>query len=214
MEQMLGGLQRGFLLAVVVIFLLLAFNFQSLRLAFTVVSTVPAVAGGVIIALWLTHTTLDSNRSWARSCPSASRSRTPSCWLRLRNGRAWPPGTLPVPRSKAHKAALRPILMTSIAMIAGMLPMALGFGESGDQTAPLGRAVIGGLFCDPCDAYYFAQCFCHHPSTHLNKVAVARPARSSECTFWTRWNGSSAFRVAGTANPYNPINILVDKSTR
>ena len=146
MEQMLGGLQRGFLLAVVVIFLLLAFNFQSLRLALTVVSTVPAVAGGVIIALWLTHTTLNLESfmgaimSIGVAVANAILLVTFAERARLASGNA---------ASSAIEGAqsrLRPILMTSIAMIAGMLPMALGFGESGDQTAPLGRAVIGGLF--------------------------------------------------------------------
>ena len=146
MEQMLGGLQQGFVLAVVVIFLLLAFNFQSVKLAAIVVSTVPAVAVGVIVALWLTHTTLNLE-SFMGAIMSIGVAVANAIMLvtfaersRIESGNA------NASAIEGAQTRLRPILMTSIAMIAGMFPMALGLGESGDQSAPLGRAVIGGLF--------------------------------------------------------------------
>jgi multidrug efflux pump subunit AcrB len=145
MQEMLGGLQTGFALAVLVILLLLAANFQSPRLAFIVVSTVPAVIVGVALALWLTGTTLNI-QSYMGAIMAVGVAVANAILLVTFAERSRIEG------SHATEAAvdgatsrLRPILMTSLAMIAGMIPMALGLGEGGQQTAPLGRAVIGGL---------------------------------------------------------------------
>ncbi len=163
LRQIMSGLGIGLLLAVLVIFLMLSANFQSWRLAFVTVSTAPAVITGVALALLVTGSTLNiqsfigaimslgvamanaillitfaeehrrhlANHPSEQSAPSKKGSR---------------------PRNTAHVAAvfgassrLRAIAMTSAAMLVGMLPMALGLGESGQQTAPLGRAVMGGL---------------------------------------------------------------------
>jgi multidrug efflux pump subunit AcrB len=164
LRQMLDGLRAGLLLAVVVIFLLLAANFQSLKLSALVVFTAPAVIAGVVMMLWLTGTTLNIQSfmgaimaigvavanaillvTFAERARVGQASRLPS---EAPRGSA---GGTPAPLSAAEAAVegarsrLRPILMTSLAMIAGMVPMALGLGEGGEQTAPLGRAVIGGL---------------------------------------------------------------------
>ena len=169
MEEMFAGLRTGLLLAVVVIFLLLAANFQSVRLSLVVISTVPAVIAGVALTLWLTHTTLNL-QSFMGTIMAVGVAVANAILLvtfaeRARVGRAGCPqpaaGASASERraedsapyqSTASDAALegatsrlRPILMTSFAMMAGMLPLALGLGEGGDQTAPLGRAVIGGL---------------------------------------------------------------------
>ncbi len=145
MEEMLGGLQRGLVLAVITIFLLLTANFQSIRLAFIVVSTVPAVLAGVVLALWLTNTTLNiqsvTGAVMGVGVAMANAILVVTFAERSRLGGA--------PTSEASvegaRSRLRPILMTSAAMIAGMLPMALSLGEGGGQAAPLGRAVVGGL---------------------------------------------------------------------
>jgi multidrug efflux pump subunit AcrB len=143
-EETLSGLRSGLLLATVVIFLLLAANFQSFRLAIAVVSAVPAVICGVLLMLLVTRTTLNV-QSFMGAIMAIGISVANAILLvtfaeNARDGGA-----------PAHVAAvegghgrLRPILMTATAMIAGMIPMALGIGE-GTQTAPLGRAVIGGL---------------------------------------------------------------------
>jgi multidrug efflux pump subunit AcrB len=145
LQQMLSGLQTGLLMAIVVIFLLLAANFQSLKLAFVIVSTVPAVISGVAIALWLTRTTLNiqSFMGAIMSIGVAVANAILLITFAERNrieGQQSDAAAIDGARSR-----LRPILMTSFAMIAGMIPMALGLGEGGEQTAPLGRAVIGGL---------------------------------------------------------------------
>ncbi|MGH9435103.1 MAG: efflux RND transporter permease subunit, partial [Terriglobia bacterium] len=130
---------------IVVIFLLLAANFQSMRLALVVISTTPAVICGVIIALLLTGTTLNL-QSFMGAIMALGVSVANSILLvtfaeeHRREG-----GSSAEAALFGGKTRIRAILMTSMAMIAGMVPMALALGEGGHQTAPLGRAVIGGL---------------------------------------------------------------------
>ena len=145
LEQTISGLRTGLLLAVVVIFLLLSANFQSMRLALAVVLTVPAVLCGVIAMLLGTNTTLNI-QSFMGAIMAIGIAVANSILLitfaeRLRHDQR------PVMDAAREGAAsrLRAILMTAAAMIFGMLPMAIGFGEGGSQAAPLGRAVIGGL---------------------------------------------------------------------
>jgi multidrug efflux pump subunit AcrB len=145
LSELLDGFRSGLIVAIVVIFLLLAANFQSVRLSLLVVSTVPAVLAGVIVMLWLTRTTLNIQSGigaiMAVGVAVANAILLVTFAERVR-----------VDGAESKEAAieggagrLRPILMTSFAMVAGMLPMALGLGEGGEQSAPLGRAVIGGL---------------------------------------------------------------------
>jgi multidrug efflux pump subunit AcrB len=145
MEQMLGGLQTGLLLAVVVIFLLLMANFQSLKLALVVVSTTPAAIAGVALALAATGTTLNI-QSFMGAIMSVGVAVANAILLVTFAERSRVAGATPAAAAvDGAQSRLRPILMTSAAMIAGMLPLAIGFGEGGEQTAPLGRAVVGGL---------------------------------------------------------------------
>src|SRR5262249_51675045 len=144
-EETLAGLRSGLLLAILVIFLLLAANFQSFRLAFAVVSGVPAVILGVILMLLLTGTTLNV-QSFMGAIMAIGISVANAILLITFAESARREG------ASVHDAALeggrgrlRAILMTATAMIAGMLPIAIGTGERA-QTAPLGRAVMGGLF--------------------------------------------------------------------
>ncbi|HEY2081968.1 MAG TPA: efflux RND transporter permease subunit, partial [Verrucomicrobiae bacterium] len=145
MQEMLDGLGRGLVLAVVAIFLLLTANFQSLKMSFIVVSTVPAVLAGVVVALWLTGTTLNIQSFMCAimgvgvAVANAILLVTFAEQNRLGGVGAADAGM------EGARSRLRPILMTSAAMITGMMPMALSLGESGAQAAPLGRAVVGGL---------------------------------------------------------------------
>jgi multidrug efflux pump subunit AcrB len=145
MREMQAGLTIGLGLAVVAVFLLLTANFQSLKLAFVTVSTAPAVVAGVVLMLWLTGTTLNI-QSFIGSIMAVGVAMANAILLvtfaeqQRREGLASPEAAVAGGGSR-----LRAILMTSCAMIAGMLPMALAFGEAGQQNAPLGRAVIGGL---------------------------------------------------------------------
>ncbi|MDP4216759.1 MAG: efflux RND transporter permease subunit [Bacteroidota bacterium] len=141
----LDSLQSGLLVAIVVIFLMLAANFQSFKVSLVVLATVPAVVLGSLGLVMLTGSTLNLQSymgmimSVGVSISNSVLLITNAEHLRIHNGDAL--------RSAREAASLRlrPVLMTSVAMVVGMIPMAAGIGEGGDQASPLGRAVIGGL---------------------------------------------------------------------
>lgn len=143
--ETLDSLQTGLLAAIVVILLLLAANYQSFGVAISVLSTVPAVLLGALLLLLATGATLNLQSymglimSTGVSVANAILIVTNAEALRLEYKDPFKAASV------AASIRLRPILMTSLAMIAGMIPMASGLGEAGDQSAPLGRAVIGGL---------------------------------------------------------------------
>jgi multidrug efflux pump subunit AcrB len=143
--QTLSGLRIGLLLAVLVIFLLLAANFQSLRLALAIVLTIPAVLCGSLLMLLATGTALNV-QSFMGVIMAIGIAVANSILLVTFSERARREGRNNLEAAQEGAASrLRAILMTAAAMISGMVPMAIGFGESGSQSAPLGRAVIGGL---------------------------------------------------------------------
>jgi multidrug efflux pump subunit AcrB len=132
-------------IAIVIIFLLLAANFQSFKLSLTILSSVPAVLVGSLVMLLVCGATLNL-QSYMGIIMSVGVS-VANAILMITNAE-----NLRLELKDARKGAMlaagsriRPILMTSFAMIAGMIPMASGMGEGGDQVAPLGQAVIGGL---------------------------------------------------------------------
>src|SRR5882762_4965212 len=141
----LNSLQSGLMVAIVVIFLMLAANFQSFKVSFVVLSTVPAVLLGALSLLMITGSTLNLQSymgiimSVGVSIANSVLLITNAEQLRKHSGNALEAA------KEAASLRIRPILMTSIAMIAGMIPMATGQGEGGGQVAPLARAVIGGL---------------------------------------------------------------------
>ena len=145
MRETSTNITAGLVVAVVVIFLLLAANFQSLRLAFVVVSTVPAVLMGVVLMLAATRTTLNV-QSFMGGIMAIGVAVANAILLVTFAEQARVQGTPPLETAiDAARSRMRPVLMTSAAMIAGMIPMALALGEGAEATAPLGRAVIGGL---------------------------------------------------------------------
>jgi multidrug efflux pump subunit AcrB len=145
MAETFTNITVGLVVAVVVIFLLLAANFQSLRLSFVVVSTVPAVLAGVVVVLWLTGTTLNV-QSFMGAIMAIGVAVANAILLVTFAEQSRRRGESPLQTAiDAAGARMRPVLMTSAAMIAGMIPMALALGEGAEATAPLGRAVIGGL---------------------------------------------------------------------
>jgi multidrug efflux pump subunit AcrB len=141
----LDNLQAGLLIAVIAIFLLLAANFQSFALALLSLATVPAVLAGSGLTLFLTGTSLNI-QSYLGTIMAIGVSVANSILLvtfaeQLRQDN----GDAVASAIEGGIKRLRPIVMTASAMIAGMVPMALALSEGGEQTAPLGRAVIGGL---------------------------------------------------------------------
>jgi multidrug efflux pump subunit AcrB len=145
LEQTISGLRIGLLLAVLVIFLLLSANFQSMRLALAIVLTIPAVLCGVLLMLRITNTSLNI-QSFMGAIMAIGIAVANSILLVTFAEHSRQEGR-PVLEATQEGAGgrLRAILMTAAAMICGMAPMAVGFGEGGSQSAPLARAVIGGL---------------------------------------------------------------------
>src|SRR5260221_6234030 len=150
MAEMFGGLSKGLLMAVGVILLLLTANFQSFRLSLAVGLPIPAVIARVALSLWMTRPPPNiqsfmgaimaigvavANPILLVTFAERSRAGGPRPWEAAIDG---------------ARSRLRPILITSFAMLAGMLPMALGLGEGGEQRPPLWRAVIGGLLGATC----------------------------------------------------------------
>ncbi len=154
LTETLDSLQNGLAFAILVIFLLLAANYQSFKVSLTVLSTIPAVILGSLTVLLLTGSTLNLQSymgmimSTGVSVANAILIVTNAERLRLEYRDATKASIT------AASLRLRPILMTSCAMIAGMIPMASGMGEAGEQSAPLGRAVIGGLFASTLAALF------------------------------------------------------------
>jgi multidrug efflux pump subunit AcrB len=145
MNQTFFSLSLGILFAIVAIFLLLVSFFQSVSLAFIIVSVVPAILFGALLALFVTNTTLNvQSFMGAIMATGVGVANSILVIVFAEEKRALGMSAKSAAITGAA-ARLRPVLMTSIAMIAGMMPMALGMGEGGDRTAPLGRAVIGGL---------------------------------------------------------------------
>lgn len=152
LTETLDTLQSGLLVAIVVILLMLSANFQSFGVAVVVLSTVPAVLLGSMLLLLVTGSTLNLQSymgmimSVGVSVSNALLVVTNAEHLRHEYKDPFKAAIM------AASIRMRPIIMTSIAMIVGMIPMASGLGEAGDQSAPLGRAVIGGLAMSTCAA--------------------------------------------------------------
>jgi multidrug efflux pump subunit AcrB len=145
MKETFAALSVGVGIAIVAILIMLVSYFQSVRLALVIISVVPAILSGAVTALALTHTTI--NVQSFMGAIMAVGVGVANAILVIVFAEEKRQGGLSA-RSAAltgASARLRPVLMTSIAMIAGMVPMALWMSEGGDRTAALGRAVIGGL---------------------------------------------------------------------
>jgi multidrug efflux pump subunit AcrB len=142
--ETISGLSTGLLLAVAVIFLLLAANFQSFRLSVAVVSTVPAVICGVLLMLWITGTTLNVQSFMGAIMAIGISVANAILLVTFAEHARFDGATVRDAAVEGGRGRLRAILMTATAMIAGMIPMAVASGERA-QAAPLGRAVIGGL---------------------------------------------------------------------
>jgi multidrug efflux pump subunit AcrB len=145
MRETLSNLSIGLLLAVAVIFLLLAANYESLRLALVVFTTAPAAICGVVAMLLITHTGLNIQSYMGAIMAIGVGTANAILLVTFADERRRAGASALAASIEGMRARMRPILMTSAAMIAGMIPMALALGEGAEAAAPLGRAVIGGL---------------------------------------------------------------------
>ncbi|MBX2962389.1 MAG: efflux RND transporter permease subunit [Cyclobacteriaceae bacterium] len=144
LDETMSSLQLGLLIAIVVIFLMLAVNFQSFRLSLVTLSIMPAVVAGSLFLLLITGKTLNI-QSYMGTIMAVGVAIA-NAILYITNAEQHRKSGSTIAFREGAFNRIRPILMTSLAMIAGMIPLSLGLGEGGDQVAPLGIAVIGGLF--------------------------------------------------------------------
>jgi multidrug efflux pump subunit AcrB len=145
MRTSFQGLLAGLALAIVLVYLLIVVNFQSWLDPFIIISALPAALAGIVWLLFVTHTTISVPAlTGAIMCMGVATANSilvvSFAKDELARGRTALQAAL-----DAGFTRFRPVLMTALAMIIGMIPMALGMGEGGEQNAPLGRAVIGGL---------------------------------------------------------------------
>ena len=133
------------------IYLLIVVNFQSWLDPFVIITALPAALAGIVWMLFATGTTAVGAGADRRDHVHGRGDRQLDPGGQLRPRAAGRPPAMPSsPRVEAGFTRFRPVLMTALAMIIGMAPMALGLGEGGEQNAPLGRAVIGGLIFATC----------------------------------------------------------------
>jgi multidrug efflux pump subunit AcrB len=147
MDDAFSGLLFGLLGAIVLIYLLIVVNFQSWGDPFVIITALPAALAGIVWTLFATHTTLSVPAlTGAIMCMGVATANSVLVISFAREQLALC-GDATTAALEAGFVRFRPVLMTALAMIIGMSPMALGLGEGGEQNAPLGRAVVGGLIC-------------------------------------------------------------------
>ena len=145
MQSSFFGLAVGLVMAIVLVYFLIVVNFQSWLDPFIIITALPGALAGICWMLLLTHTRLSvPSLTGAVMCMGVA---TANSILMISFARDRMHAGIPSAQAalEAGYTRIRPVLMTALAMIIGMLPMAVGLGEGGEQNAPLGRAVIGGL---------------------------------------------------------------------
>ncbi len=149
------GLLGGLVFSIVLVYLLMVVNFQSWLDPFIIITALPAALGGIVLFLFITRTTLSVPALMgAIMCMGVATANSILVVSFAREHLA--EGGNPIASAlAAGTTRFRPVLMTALAMIIGMVPMAMGMGEGGEQNAPLGRAVIGGLICATVATLFF-----------------------------------------------------------
>jgi multidrug efflux pump subunit AcrB len=145
MRESYRGLIGGLLFAIVLVYLLIVVNFQSWLDPFIIITALPAALGGIVVFLFLTHTTLSVPALMGAIMCMGVATANSILVVSFAKDHLLEHGSAREAAIAAGVTRFRPVLMTALAMIIGMAPMAMGFGEGGEQNAPLGRAVIGGL---------------------------------------------------------------------
>jgi multidrug efflux pump subunit AcrB len=159
MRASFSGLLYGLLFSIVLVYLLIVVNFQSWLDPFIIISALPAAIAGIVWLLFLSHTTISVPAlTGAIMCMGVATANSilvvSFAKEKLHEGKSAVEAA-----EEAGFTRFRPVLMTALAMMIGMVPMALGFGEGGEQNAPLGRAVIGGLLFATVATLFFVPTF-------------------------------------------------------
>ncbi len=174
MHSSFVGLSIGMVMAMVLIYLLLVVNFQSWLDPFIIITALPGAIAGVVWALHVTFTTV-SVPALMGAIMSLGVATANSVLVVTFARSAWHEGKDPLSAAwEAGVSRLRPVLMTAAAMVIGMFPMALALGEGGEQNAPLGRAVIGGLVIATLATLFFVPVVFSlmHRQHHLKKAEI------------------------------------------
>jgi multidrug efflux pump subunit AcrB len=154
------GLIGGLLFSILLVYLLIVINFQSWLDPFIVISALPAALCGIVWFLFVTHTRISVPAlTGAIMCMGVATSNSILVISFARELLEENVGDAPAAALTAGFTRFRPVLMTALAMIIGMVPMALGLGDGGEQNAPLGRAVIGGLLLATVSTLFFVPTF-------------------------------------------------------
>jgi multidrug efflux pump subunit AcrB len=147
MHESYTGLITGLGFAIVLVYMLIVVNFQSWLDPFIIITALPAAMAGIVLMLFFTHTTLSVPALMgALMCVGVATANS-ILVVSFAKDRLLIHGDAVKAALEAGTTRFRPVIMTALAMIIGMVPMAFGLGDGGEQNAPLGRAVIGGLFC-------------------------------------------------------------------
>jgi CzcA family heavy metal efflux pump len=147
MQKSYAGLIAGLAFAIILVYLLIVVNFQSWLDPFIIITALPAALAGIILFLFITHTRLSVPALMGAIMCMGVATANSILVISFAKERLAAHGDPLRAAVEAGFTRFRPVIMTALAMIIGMIPMALGSGEGGEQNAPLGRAVIGGLIC-------------------------------------------------------------------
>ncbi|MBV8114213.1 MAG: efflux RND transporter permease subunit [Silvibacterium sp.] len=160
MRSSFEGLLGGLIFSVLLVYLLIVVNFQSWLDPFIIISALPAAISGIVWFLFVTHTRISVPAlTGAIMCMGVATSNSILVISFAREQLEETVGDAQAAALSAGYVRFRPVLMTALAMIIGMVPMALGLGEGGEQNAPLGRAVIGGLLFATVSTLFFVPTF-------------------------------------------------------
>jgi multidrug efflux pump subunit AcrB len=174
------GLLTGLAFSILLVYLLIVVNFQSWLDPFLIISALPAALAGIVWFLFLTNTRLSVPAlTGSIMCMGVATANSILVVSFAREQMEILVGDARRAALNAGFVRLRPVLMTALAMIIGMIPMALGLGDGGEQNAPLGRAVIGGLLLATVATLFFVPAFFSFIHGHLErrrKMHTSAPA--------------------------------------
>ena len=175
------GLYYGLAFSIVLVYLLIVVNFQSWLDPFIIISGLPAALSGIVWFLFLTGTRVSVPAlTGAIMCMGVATSNSILVVSFARDHLEQHPGEATESAIAAGFTRFRPVLMTALAMIIGMVPMALGLGDGGEENAPLGRAVIGGLLFATVSTLFFIPTFFSVVHTRLERKRVEREKKKKD----------------------------------
>ena len=184
MHTSFNGLIAGLIFSILLVYLLIVVNFQSWLDPFIIVSALPSALAGIVWFLFLTHTRISVPAlTGSIMCMGVATANSILVVSFAREQLEANVGDAPEAAIMAGFTRFRPVLMTALAMIIGMVPMALGLGDGGEQNAPLGRAVIGGLLFATVSTLFFVPTFfsvLHGRLERLKKKAEEKRSRQVE----------------------------------